>query len=359
VAAGEAPLRVVIVAPTTEQILGGQEVQAQLLLQSWQHDPAVHISYLPTNARLLAWVERIPFLRTVVRFPLYLAKLIRKLRDADVVHVFSAAFSSFVIATIPAYCVSRILRKPVLINYHSPLATSHLGSSRLARTVLEEADSIIVPSSYLVEVFQAFCIKAEPIPNVIDRNVFEYQLRKPLRPHLLCSRNLESYCGIDIVVRAFGEIQKRFPEARLWLVGHGSQEASIRRLIASLDLKGVQMVGRVGRENIGAFYSQADILINASRADNMPLSILEAFAAGLPVVTTDAGGIPHLVKHEHTGLVSASEDWKQLARNTIRLLEDPALARCLSVNAYRQSLNYDWDVVREQWLRTYRALMRT
>ena len=349
--------RVVIVAPRIEHLVGGQEVQAQLLLRMWRNDPALEVSYVGTNLQLPRWLERIPYLRTLVRFPFYLGSLFAGLREADVVHIFSGSFSSFLISTVPAYCVSRMLRKKILINYHSGFGRQYLAASWIARNLLRRADKVLVPSSYLVAVFRDFGIEAQAIPNLIDVTQFSYRLRRPLRPLLLCSRNLESHYGIDIVLRAFAEVQKSFPDARLWLLGEGSQEQAIRRLIANLNLSGVEMPGRVARERIGQFYDRADILINASRVDNMPVSILEAFASGLAVVTTNAGGIPCIVHHEENGLLSNPEDYKQLAANVIRLFREPELVQQLTENAHRQSLSYHWDALREDWLRAYRELV--
>jgi len=350
------PLRVVIVAPRIQHLIGGQEVQADLLLRLWRDDPALHISYVGTNLALPRWLERIPYLRTMVRFPIYLAKLLAGLREADVTHIFSAAFSSFLISTVPAFYASRILGKKVIVNYRSPFGKRHVSASWIARGVLRRADKVVVPSEYLVDVFREFHVMAQAIPNVVDLTLFSYRAREPLRPFLLSSRNLEFRYGVDLVVRAFAEVQKVFPEARLWVVGEGPQENAIRRLIAELDLKEVEVAGRVTRGNIGRFYDKADILVNAPRVDNMPVSILEAFASGLPVVTTDAGGIPYIVRHEQTGLVSNTEDWRQLAANVIRLLQDPTLAPRLTENAYQQSFTYHWGTIRQNWLRLYRNL---
>ncbi|MFZ3341263.1 MAG: glycosyltransferase family 4 protein [Terriglobales bacterium] len=352
------PLRVAIVAPRIQHLIGGQEVQADLLLRLWRNDPEVRVSYLASNPELPPWLESVRYVRTMVRFPRYLAHLIAGLRDADVVHVFSTSFSGFVISVVPAYCVGRFLGKKVLINYRSGLARNHLSASALARSILRSADKVVVPSSYLVGAFHEFQIAAEAIPNVVDTGIFSYRSRSPLRPLLLCSRNLEECYGIDLVVRAFAEVQKAFPEARLFLLGEGSRENAIRRLIADPNVKGVEMPGRIPREHIAEFYNKADILINASRVDNMPVSVLEAFASGLPVVSSNAGGIPTIVRHEETGLLSDTEDWKGLAANVIRLLEDPALAKRLTENAYRQSLTYHWENVRDQWVRSYQELAR-
>lgn len=349
-------LRVAIVAPRIEHLIGGQEVQAELLLRSWRDDPDVEASYVASNPALPEWLERMRYVRTLVRFPLYVARLVRGMRNADVVHIFSTAFSGFVISVVPAYCAARVLGKKVIVNYRSGLARGHLSRSLLARTVLRDADKVLVPSSYLVGVFREFRISAEAIPNIVDSSLFRYRCRSPLRPLLLCSRNLEPWYGIDLVLRAFAVVQKAFPEARLWILGEGSEERAIRNLIAELNLKGVELPGRIPRERIGELYEKADILVNASRVDNMPASLLEAFAAGLAVVSSNAGGIPAIVSHEETGLLSDTEDWKQLASNTIRLLRDPAFARQLTENAYRQSRAYRWDVIRAGWVETYRDI---
>ena len=350
------PLRVVIVAPRIQHLIGGQEVQADLLLRLWRNDPDVDASYLASNPELPQWLESIRYLRTLARFPLYLAHLTIGLRNTDVIHIFSTSFSGFLISVVPAYCVARLLGKKILINYRSGLARSHLNASSFARNILRNADKVLTPSSYLVGVFSEFQIKAEAIPNVIDMKIFSYRSRSPLRPILLCSRNLEECYGIDLVLRAFAAIQEPFREARLFLLGEGSEENAIRHLIADLNLKNIEMPGRISRDRIGEFYDKADILINASRVDNMPVSILEAFASGLPVVSSNAGGIPAIVCHEDSGLLSDTEDWRQLAANAVRLLEDPALAQRLTENAYRQSLIYHWEAVRDQWLRVYRDL---
>jgi hypothetical protein len=88
----------------------------------------------------------------------------------------------------------------------------------------------------------------------------------------------------------------------------------------------------------------------------MPVSILEAFASGTPVVTTAPEGIRYIVEHERTGLLSDPGDWNGLAQNVCRLLKDPILASSLAHNAFEESQRYSWKKVREQWLEIYRSL---
>jgi glycosyltransferase involved in cell wall biosynthesis len=160
-----------------------------------------------------------------------------------------------------------------------------------------------------------------------------------------------------VVVRAFAEVKKEFPDARLDLLGKGPSEAEIRALVQELKITGVNFLGVALREEIGRFYDQADIFVNASRVDNMPVSILEAFACGTPVVTTAAESIPYLVDDERTGLLSEVGDFSALARNVVRLLRDPALAFRLAAQAHQQSQFYGWTAVRGQWRDTYRRAL--
>ena len=146
-----------------------------------------------------------------------------------------------------------------------------------------------------------------------------------------------------------------FPEARLDLVGQGPTEELIRALVRELNLQDVNFCGVASRETIGRYYEAADIFINASCLDNMPVSVMEAFACGTPVVTTAPEGISYLVEHERTGLLSQPGDAHALAQNVLRLLDNPALASQLACNAYEESQRFVWKIVREQWLDIYRG----
>jgi L-malate glycosyltransferase len=353
-----APLKIAIVAASLRYV-GGQSVQAELLLKNWRNDLEVEARLIPIDPafpRGLGWIDRIPLLRTVVREPIYLWDLWRGLKGADIAHIFSASYWSFMVAPAPALLLARLRGKKALIHYHSGEARDHLRRFRSAQPVLRKADRLVVPSGYLVDVFREFELQAEAVPNIADLSQFSFRVRSPLRPHLVCTRGFHTYYSIDIVVRAFAEIRKAFPDAQLDLVGGGPEEAEIRGLVKELELSGINFCGMASRQEIGRFYDQADIFINASRLDNMPVSILEAFASGTPVVSTAPEGMRYLVEHEGTGLLSAVGDPQALAKNVIQLLRNPELAARLASNAREESVRYSWAMVREQWLKVYQSL---
>jgi glycosyltransferase involved in cell wall biosynthesis len=353
--------KVAIIAPSLRYV-GGQSAQADLLLRHWQDDPDIEISFIAVDPPLptfLAWAESIPGLRTMLREPIYFWHLWRGLKGVDIAHIYSASYWSFLLAPAPAWLLSKPKRHKTktLINYHSGEARYHLQRFRSGKFVLSRVDKIVVPSGYLVDVFKEFGLSASAVPNIVDLSQFRYRARNPLRPHLVCTRGFSTYYSVDVVVKAFAEVKKSYPEAKLDLVGNGSLEADIRKLVADLNLAGVTFTGVASRQEIGKYYDQADIFINASWLDNMPLSIIEAFAAGTPVVTTSPECMPYLVDHERTGLLSPVGDAKALAANVIRLLRDSTLAANIAKNAHDESQQYTWGAVREQWLKTYRELL--
>ena len=351
-------LKVAIVAPSLRYV-GGQAVQADLLLRLWKDDPAVEVSFIPVDPplpRLFAWAEKIPGLRTLLREPIYFLHLWRGLKDIDVAHIFSASYWSFLLAPAPAWLFARLRGKKSLINYRSGEARDHLRRFRSGKYVLARTDQIVVPSGYLVDVFREFGLEAVVVPNLVDLSQFHFRERNPLRPHLVCTRGFSAYYSVDVVVRAFAEVKKVYPNAVLDLVGGGPLEPEVRKLAEDLKVANVNFCGIATRQNIGRYYEQADIFVNASWLDNMPVSIIEAFGAGTPVVTTCPESMPYLVENERTGMLSPVGDAKGLASNVIRLLRDPALATRIARAAYEESRKYTWTAVREQWLRVYHHL---
>lgn len=354
-------LRVAIVVASL-RILGGHSIQARRLLNGWANDPAVDAWIVPINPvppkpfdRLL----RIKYVRTIVTQLFYWPLLIRELRRADVVHVFSASYTSFLLAPLPAIAIARLFRKPVLLNYHSGEAEDHLRQSLLARTVLQRyVDINVVPSRFLKDVFRSFDIDATVIVNTVDRRDFAYRTRDLQRRPLtiLSTRNFEPVYNVACTLRAFAAVQARFPDATLTLVGTGSQQPALERLAADLGLRGVRFVGSVVPQEIPSYCAIADLYVQTPATDNMPLSVLEAFASGLPVVSTAVGGVPSVLTDRVHGLLAPADDAEKTAARIIELIERPDFAKRLAAAAYETCLQYDWQRVRKLWLDVYRRL---
>jgi glycosyltransferase involved in cell wall biosynthesis len=341
-------------------ILGGQAVQADRLLRAWAPDREVDAWLVPINPVPPGPFRRainIKYLRTVATQLTYWPLLVRELRHADVVHVFSASYFSFVLAPLPAVLVARMLGKPVVLNYRSGQAPDHLRRSAVARATLRSVDRNAVPSRFLHDVFAGFGIRSEIIPNIVDLDIFRFRRRDPLRPNILSTRNFEDLYNVACTLRTFYAVQQRYPEATLTLVGAGSTEPALRGLAASLGLRNVRWAGRVRPEDIARSYAEADIYLQTPDIDNMPSSVLEAFASGCPVVSTNAGGVPAILTDGEHGLLVNCGDHEAAAAQIITLLENPDMARRLTEAARGTCEQYRWATVRAQWLSLYRGLL--
>lgn len=355
------PLRIAIVAASL-RILGGHSVQAQRLLQGWEDDRRVDarlVAIDPAPPRPFDALLRIKYLRTLVTQVWYWPLLVREVRRADVVHVFSASYSSFLLAVLPAVLIARLMGRPVVLNYHSGEAPDHLRRSAVARYVMRKwIDLNVVPSPFLRDVLRSFDIAARTVPNTIDVRLFPYRVRDPLGPRLLSTRNFEPIYNVACVLRAFARVQARHPRASLVLVGSGSQEALLRALARELDLRDVTFAGRIPPSEIAGYYARADIYVQTPVTDNMPLSVLEAFASGLPVVSTRVGGVPALLTDGVHGLLAPDDDDEAVAAHVLTLLASPPYARRLAAAARETCARYGWPVVRDGWLEAYRAVVR-
>jgi glycosyltransferase involved in cell wall biosynthesis len=330
------------------------------LLRAWRDDPEIDAWLVPVNPEPpgpLRHLTSIKYARTIVTELTYLAPLLRRLATADVVHVFSASYTSFLLAPLPAMLAARALRKPVVLNYRSGEAPDHLARSAIARRTIRSADLNVVPSSFLVDVFRRFGIAAQTIPNLVDLDRFKFRERERLQPRLLSTRNFDALYNVACTLRAFRIVQDRHPDAMLTLVGGGPQERALRQLVDDLQLRHVTFTGRMDPQAIADAYAAHDIYIQSPNIDNMPTSVVEAFASGLPVVSTEAGGIPAILTSGQHGLLAPLDDHVVLAAHVLRLLDDPLEARRLARAAHATCYQCTWPAVRMQWLRAYRRVL--
>jgi glycosyltransferase involved in cell wall biosynthesis len=358
-AEAERVVRVCILAPSPD-LVGGQARQADLLVQGLRDDPTLSVGFIPHNPRLpgpLSALQRIKYVRTVTTTAAYWGLLLARLWRYDVVHVFSASYYSYLLSALPAVIVGKLFGKRVVLNYHSGEAEDHLANWPLtAAPGMRLADKIVVPSGYLVDVFARHRLVAEPIHNVVELDLFPYRERTTVRPAFLTNRHHEALYNVACALRAFAIIQHQRPDARLIVAGDGSLRARLEALANELGLANVEFVGRVTTQEMARLHEASDVCINASNIDNMPVSIIECLSSGLPVVTTDAGGIPYIVQDGATALIVRRDDAPALAAAALRLVDEPGLAARLGRNGREACRAFRWSEVREQWRSAYLTL---
>jgi L-malate glycosyltransferase len=349
--------KIAIVAPSLG-ILGGQAVQAKVLADCLRSD-GYDVDFVPINPPFpigTGWLKRLPFIRTLANQGLYLPSL-RRLRHADVVQIFSASYWSFLLAPLPAILAARLLNKPIILNYHSGEANDHLAHwGSLVHPWLKMVDEIVVPSAFLRDVFARYGYRAKVVHNVIDMGRFRYRRRASLSPAFLSVRNFEPHYGVEDTLIAFALLRTRFPDATLTVAGLGPQEAELKRLADALLLRNVRFIGPVAPESMPSLYESHAIFLNSSFVDNQPLSILEAMASGMAIVTTGVGDIPSMIKDGVSGSLVPAGDPSAMAKASAQLLEQPERAVLMGQRAKDSLARFAWKNVGPAWADIYRRL---
>ena len=143
-------------------------------------------------------------------------------------------------------------------------------------------------------------------------------------------------------------------DVKLKIAGSGPQREELQALVDALGLGDtVVFLGRLGRAEVVDLYHNADVMLNPTRVDNMPNSVLEAMACGLPVVSTNVGGVPYIVRDGETALLVPPDDAGRMAQAVLDIHRDKTRREALASNGLREVAQYYWSEVRLKWLNLY------
>jgi glycosyltransferase involved in cell wall biosynthesis len=317
-----------------------------------------HVRVVQTNAAYRpAWVGRVRGLRALFRLAPYLLRLWRETREVAVVHVMANSGWAWHLFVAPAVWIAALRGVPTMINYRGgEAATFFERQFALVRPTLARARLVVVPSGFLRDVFARHGVDATIVPNIVDLERFRPAAARPRTLHVLIARNLEAIYGIDTALRAFALALRRVPDAQMTIAGTGDARQSLERLAAELGVtERVRFTGRLDNAELPALYAQASVALNPSRVDNMPISLLEAMASGVPIVSTRVGGVPYLVEDGRTALLLPPDEPAPMADALVKLAQDAELADRLAAQGLRTAEQYAWPRVRERLFLAYAA----
>jgi glycosyltransferase involved in cell wall biosynthesis len=352
-----ATARIVLVGPLPPPS-GGMANQTRQLKRLLE-DEGASVTLVRTNAPYRpAWVGRLRGLRALFRIVPYLAELRRAARGATLFHVMGNSGWAFHLFAAPALLVARRARVPAILNYRGGNAEEFFRrSTGIAKRWLRTADAVVVPSRFLQDVFAKLGVEVEVVPNVVDLEVFRPappRATNGVGPRLLIARHLEPIYDVETGLRAFGLVRKSLTGAVLDIAGSGPEGERLRRLALDLGLeRDVHFVGPVVNERMPELYRSADLVVNPSLVDNMPISILEALASGIPVVSTNVGGVPALVENGRDAVLVPPRDPAAMAEALVSLWKEPGRREALREAGLRKARAFGWSSVRGDWARVY------
>ena len=221
------------------------------------------------------------------------------------------------------------------------------------RCVLRGGEIVTVPSDFLRRRMKPYRSDLRLLPNPIDVRAYPFRVRETPEPRLVWLRAFDETYNPSLAPRVLAELVPDFPNASLTMIGPDKGDGSLARAQACARDLGVEsrirFMGGVAKGAVGEHLSLGDIFLNTTNVDNAPVSVLEALACGLGVVSTDVGGVPDLLADSEDGLLVPPNDAHAMAAAVRRLLTQPGLAARFSRNGRRKSEAFDWALILPRW----------
>jgi glycosyltransferase involved in cell wall biosynthesis len=247
-------------------------------------------------------------------------------------------------------------RKPYVVSLHGGALPSFADDhpARVAR-LLTNAAAVTAPSPYLARRFRTVRADIVELPNPIDLPRYAFRLRRPIVPRIIWLRSFHEIYDPMAAVEILRLTLPACPDARLVMVGADRGDGSFQRTRSYCNQHGLQghveFTGPIPKSNVSNYLDHADVFLNTSRIDNTPVSVMEAMASGLPIVSSNAGGVPDLLTHERDSLLFDPGDSQGMAEGVIRIATQPGLAEELVRNAREKVRGFDWSAILPAWQR--------
>ena len=281
-------------------------------------------------------------------------------RRVDVVILEIYGGRSFVVEDLVSLLCS-ILRLPVVMWLHGGALPVFMERfPRWTRRVFQRTITLVTPTEFLSRATAKQGFHSRIIPNVIDLPEYSYRNREHVKPRLFWMRSFHDLWNPLLAVRVLETLRAEYKDANLVMAGadKGMQE-QVRSYVETRGLNHcVRFPGFLDQKGKNAEGAAADIFINTNRVDNTPIAILEACAMGLPVVSTNVGGIPDLLTPGNTGLLVPDNDHQAMVQAIRQLLENSEQATLLSRNGRSLAEKFSWKQVQPCWDKLFAELRK-
>jgi glycosyltransferase involved in cell wall biosynthesis len=262
---------------------------------------------------------------------------------------------SFIWAEIVCLMLSLIGKHYVLTLHGGNLPEFANRWPRRVKHLLSSAAAVTTPSKYLLDRMHSFRSDIQLIPNSVELSGYSFRVRSFPAPRLVWLRAFHRMYNPCMAIRTVSLLQQDFPDVHLRMLGpdraDGSLETALRTAKELSVENRVLAPGAIPKSGVPRALNEGDIFLNTTNIDNTPISVLEAMACGLCIVSTNVGGIPYLLEHNHDALLVAPDDPESMAAAVRRILTEPDLAERLSRNARLKAEQFDSPKIVSKWER--------
>ncbi len=282
-----------------------------------------------------------------------------KHRKADAVIIDTYSTSAFYFALACAQLCRLLHLKYIPVLHGGNLPQRFIKSPVLTRLLFGYSFTNIAVSLYLEEVLIKYGYRHRLIENSIRIANYTFTQRVQAAPAFIWVRAFDSIYNPGMAIQVFNHIHQHDSRATLVMVGP-DKDGSMEKCKAMVNDMGLQayvtFTGKLGKEEWRSIAGRQDIFINTSSFDNLPLSVIEAMALGLVIVSTDAGGLPFFLQHKENAVLSPVNDKEKMIANIEAILSGAIQAPLLSRNARATAEQYDWNIIKNKWIALFDGL---
>lgn len=283
----------------------------------------------------------------------FLFTIWRYRKQYHVAHVDVYSGPAFVWAELVCWALREVKKPYVLTLRGGNLPSFAQKTGERVTRLLQSSPIVTTPSAYLFEQMRPYHKELVLLPNPLDLEKYLYKHRTHPAPKLVWLRAFHHIYNPSLAVQVVAQLAQDFPDVQLVMMGPDKGDGSFEQMKGLALQLGVSdkltCTGAVTKEEIPRLLNQGDIFLNTPRVDNTPVSVLEAMACGLCIVSTNVGGIPYLIKDEDDALLVPSGDADTMAQAIRRFLTEDGLAERLSKNARRNVEEFDWSSILPAW----------
>ncbi|MFD2550409.1 glycosyltransferase family 4 protein [Bizionia sediminis] len=282
-------------------------------------------------------------------------------KSTDVVLIDTYSTTNFLYAVIISQ-LCRMLNMPYVPILHGGKLPARLRDTpRLSGLLFKHAHQLVSPSKYLEAAFnQSQLAPVVYIPNSLNIDNYPFKKRNYATINLLWVRSFSSIYNPQLAIKSLKLLKDTGLPCHLCMVGPDTQDGSLqacKQLAQDMQVE-VSFMGKLSKPDWIRLSSDYNIFLNTANFDNMPVSVLEAMALGLPVISTSVGGMPHLITNNSTGLLVPANNPVAIKNAVMFLKEHPQQANTLAVKARQMVTNLDWKIVKHSWVTLFSEISK-
>ena len=331
-------VRLCIVGPMLGRNEGWVTTQGEILAD---HFREIGYQVLETSQIVNRYKRLIDIIYSLIRW--------RNQYDLAIINVFSGP--AFIVADISSYLL-KVLKKPFIVVLHGGNLPNFSSSrQKWVKRVLKRAHRIVSPSRYLSRFCESMDLDVTIIPNTIKLENYIFRERSSINPKLLWMRTFHEIYNPEMAVEVIERMKNTIPDIHLTMAGQEKGRLEfVQRLVREKGLgKQISFIGFLNMQDKRKVFNNHDIYLNTTRIDNTPVSVIEAAAFGLQIISTNVGGIPDLLTENETALLVDNEDVEGMVQAIQLLLRNPGLAEKLSNNGKKIAEACSWKNILIQW----------